>query len=151
METSGSVVCGLVQGPSAFQHKQPTPTVVASLHNGQRDAGGMILRTWRGWTSTPESAEAYEKLLNGTIAPAIMRRGIAGLRDLSVFRRVDPDGDDTEFLTVMTFDGWPAVEEFAGPDPTASVVPAEARALLSRHDEHSQHYELLERHLDSPG
>jgi hypothetical protein len=109
----------------------------------------MILRTWRGWTSTPESAEAYEKLLNGTIAPGIMRRGIAGLRDLSVFRRLD--GSDTEFLTVMTFDDWAAVSEFAGPDATASVVPAEARALLARHDEHSQHYELLERHVDSRG
>jgi hypothetical protein len=39
------------------------------------------------------------------------------------------------------------VAEFAGPDPTASVVPDQARAVLSRHDEHSQHYELLERHL----
>jgi len=106
----------------------------------------MILRTWRGWASTPESADAYEKLLNGTIAPAIMRRGIAGLRDLSVFRSRDDSG---EFLTVMTFDDWAAVEEFAGPDATASVVPPEARALLSRHDEHSQHYELLARHLDS--
>jgi hypothetical protein len=106
----------------------------------------MILRTWRGWTSTPEAADAYEKLLNGTIAPAIMRRGIAGLRDLSVYRRVDGTGD-TEFLTVMTFTDWPAVAEFAGPDPTASVVPDQARAVLSRHDEHSQHYELLERHL----
>jgi hypothetical protein len=108
----------------------------------------MILRTWRGWTSTPEAAEAYEKLLNGTIAPAIMRRGVAGLRDLSVFRRMDGD-DDTEFLTVMTFDDWAAVTEFAGPDATASVVPDQARAILARHDEHSQHYELLARHLDS--
>ncbi|HEV7651922.1 MAG TPA: hypothetical protein VGP26_27515 [Actinophytocola sp.] len=106
----------------------------------------MILRTWRGWTSTPQAADAYEKLLNGTIAPAIMRRGIEGLRDLSVFRRLDAAGD-TEFLTVMAFTGWPAVAEFAGQDPTASVVPDEARAVLARHDEHSQHYELLERHL----
>ncbi len=105
----------------------------------------MILRTWRGWTATPEDADAYAKLLNGTIAPAIMRRGIAGLRDLSVLRRLDAAGE-TEFLTVMTFDDWSAVEEFAGPDATASVVPEQARAVLSRHDEHSQHYELLERH-----
>jgi hypothetical protein len=106
----------------------------------------MILRTWRGWTATPAAADAYEKLLNGTIAPAIMRRGIAGLRDLTTYRRLDATGD-TEFLTVMTFDDWPAVTEFAGEDAaTTSVVPAEARALLSHHDEHSQHYELLERH-----
>jgi hypothetical protein len=105
----------------------------------------VILRIWRGWTSTPAAAEAYEALLNGTIAPAIMSRGIDGLHDLSVFRRIDSDGD-TEFLTLMTFNDWSAVEEFAGPDPTASVVPQAAREILSRHDEHSQHYELMGRH-----
>jgi hypothetical protein len=102
----------------------------------------MILRIWRGWT-TKDRANAYETLLNGTIAPAIMQRGIAGLRDLSVFRN---DGDEVEFLTVMTFDDWDAVAEFAGPDPTASVVPPAARAVLARFDEHSRHYELVTRH-----
>ena len=103
----------------------------------------MILRIWRGWTTT-DNANTYEQLLNGTIAPAIMRRGIAGLRDLSVFRK-DGDGE-IEFLTVMTFDDWDAVAEFAGPDPTASVVPPAARDVLARFDEHSQHYELLKSH-----
>ena len=56
-------------------------------------------------------------------------------------------GDEVEFVTVMTFDDWDAVAEFAGPDPHASVVPPAARALLSHFDEHSQHYELLARHL----
>jgi hypothetical protein len=103
----------------------------------------MILRLWRGWT-TKENADAYEQLLNGTIAPGIMQRGIAGLRDLAVLRS---QGDEVEFLTVMTFDDWKAVEAFAGPDKTAAVVPPAARAVLSRFDAHSQHYELLERHL----
>jgi hypothetical protein len=103
----------------------------------------MILRIWRGWT-TKDHADTYERLLNGTIAPGIMRRGIAGLRDLSVLRS---DGDvEVEFMTVMTFDDWDAVAEFAGPDPTASVVPPAAREVLARFDAHSQHYELLRRH-----
>jgi hypothetical protein len=103
----------------------------------------MILRLWRGWT-TKDHADTYERLLNGTIAPGIVQRGIAGLRQLEVFRS---QGDEVEFLTVMTFDDWDAVEEFAGPDKTASVVPPAARAVLSRFDAHSQHYELLQRHL----
>jgi hypothetical protein len=106
----------------------------------------VIIRAWNGWT-TPGNAQAYEDLLNGTIAPAIIARGIPGLRDLAVLRRVDresPDGG--HFLTLMTFDDWQAVEEFAGPDAAASVVPPAARALLSRHDAHSQHFELLHRH-----
>jgi hypothetical protein len=95
---------------------------------------------WHGWT-TPENAIAYEDLLNGTIAPKIMARQIPGLRDLSVLHRV-PAENPAHFLTLMTFDGWSAGEQFAGPDATASVVPPAARALLSRHDEHSQHFEL---------
>ena len=102
----------------------------------------MILRLWRGWT-TRENADAYEQLLNGTIAPGIMQRGIAGLRQLEVLRN---EGDEVEFLTAMTFDNWEAVAEFAGENARASVVPPAARAVLSRFDAHSQHYELLERH-----
>ena len=104
----------------------------------------MIIRAWNGWT-TPENAQAYEELLNGTIAPAIMAREIPGLRDLAVLRRVTREAQN-HFLTLMTFDNWQAVEEFAGPDATTSVVPPAAQALLTHHDAHSQHFELLHRH-----
>lgn len=105
----------------------------------------MIIRAWSGWTS-PENAGAYDELLNGTIAPGIMAGGIPGLRELAVWRRL-PAEDPAHFLTLMTFDGWAAVEKFAGPSPAAAVVPPAARALLSRHDERSQHFELRHRHL----
>jgi len=102
----------------------------------------MILRLWRGWT-TPEQAPSYERLLLGEIAPAILDRGIAGLQDLTVLRRdlreLDPPRGG-EILTAMTFDGLDAVAAFTGGDPSVSVVPAAARQLLSRFDEHSQHY-----------
>ena len=104
----------------------------------------MIVRVWNGWTA-PEQAQAYEDLLNGTIAPDIIAKGIPGLRDLSVLRRV-ADEHESHFLTVMTFDDWAAVQSFAGTDATASVVPPAARNLLSAHDAHSQHFELLQRH-----
>ncbi len=102
----------------------------------------MILRLWRGWTA-PEYTAAYEDLLTGQIAPAILERGIPGLRDLTVYRRhpmdLDP-ADGGEILTAMTFDDLAAVAAFTGGDPTVSVVPPAARALLSRFDGHSQHY-----------
>ena len=47
----------------------------------------MILRLWRGWTATETSSTAYQELLTGQIAPAILARGIPGLRDLTVWRR----------------------------------------------------------------
>lgn len=102
----------------------------------------MIIRAWNGWT-TPENAPAYEALLNGQIAPNIVARAIPGLRELAVLRRVEAPG---HFLTLMTFDNWSAVEQFAGPDPTASVVPPAAQTLLTHHDAHAQHFELLQRH-----
>ena len=102
-----------------------------------------FIRAWNGWT-TPANAAAYEELLTGTVAPGIMARGIPGLRELLVLRRV-PSEAEAHFMTLMTFDGWPAVERFAGPDPAASYVPPAARALLARHDERSQHFELRRR------
>ena len=106
----------------------------------------MIIRAWNGWT-TPDNAKAYEELLNGTIAPAIMARDIPGLHELAVFRRIGHEAQNGgHFLTLMTFDDWHAVEEFAGQNATASVVPPAARALLSHHDAQSQHFELLHRH-----
>ena len=99
----------------------------------------MILRLWRGWTE-PADAAAYERLLTGEIAPAILERGIPGLRELTVLRRLAGEVDGGEVLTAMTFDDLAAVAEFTGGDPRASVVPPSARALLARFDQHSRHY-----------
>jgi hypothetical protein len=106
---------------------------------------GSIVRAWHGWT-TPENAAAYDELLNGTIAPGIVARDIPGLRGLTVLRRM-PAEAPAHFLTLMTFDNWSAVELFAGQDPTASVVPPAARALLTHHDERSQHFEVRHHHV----
>lgn len=105
----------------------------------------MILRLWRGWTG-PEQSQAYEDLLVGQIAPAILDRQIAGLRELRVLRRdpreVDP-AHGAEILTAMTFEDLTAVATFTGGDPSTSVVPPAARQLLARFDQHSQHYTSL--------
>ena len=105
----------------------------------------MILRLWRGWPE-PMQARVYEQLLLGRIAPAILDRGLPGLRELSVLRR-DPGEIDParggEILTAMTFDDLAAVAAFTGGDPSGSVVPTAARELLARFDEHSRHYTEL--------
>lgn len=105
----------------------------------------MILRLWRGW-ARPEQVPAYERLLLGEIAPAILDSAIPGLRDLTVLRRdareLDP-ARSGEILTAMTFDHFDVVAAFTGGDPSVSVVPAAARQLLARFDEHSQHYASL--------
>jgi len=102
----------------------------------------MISRIWHGYTS-PENADAYESLLKEEIFIGIRGRRIPGFREIQLFRR--DLGPEVEFVTVMWFDSLDAVRAFAGPDHEAAVVPPEARALLARFDERSQHYEVRER------
>lgn len=99
----------------------------------------MIGRLWRGW-AVGANADAYEWLLLGTIIPEIASREILGYRGIEVFRR--EVGDETEFVTFMRFDSWEDVRAFAGDDPERAYVIPAARALLSRYEERSAHYEL---------
>ena len=98
-----------------------------------------ISRIWHGWT-TPENADAYEALLKDEIFRGIQERGIAGYRGIELLRR-DVEGE-VEFVTIMWFDDVEAVRAFAGEDYEAAVVPESARAVLSRFDGRSQHYDV---------
>ena len=99
----------------------------------------MIARIWHGWT-TPSNADVYESLLKSEIFVGIQDRRIVGYRGIQLLRR--EAGDEIEFVTVMWFDSIDAVRAFAGEDYEVAVVPPKARALLSRFDERSQHYEV---------
>jgi antibiotic biosynthesis monooxygenase (ABM) superfamily enzyme len=99
----------------------------------------MISRVWHGWT-VPANADAYEALLKGEIFTGIQNRQIAGYRGIHLFRR--NLGDEVEFVTLMWFDSMDSVRVFAGKDYEVAVVPQKARALLSRFDARSQHYEV---------
>jgi heme-degrading monooxygenase HmoA len=99
----------------------------------------MISRIWHGWT-TPENADAYESLLKSEIFREIQGRQIDGYQGIHLFRR--NLGDEVEFVTLMWFDSIEAVRAFAGKDYEVAVVPPKARALLSRFDARSQHYDV---------
>ena len=99
----------------------------------------MISRIWHGWT-TRANADAYDSLLQEEIFVGIHERSIAGFRGIQLLRR--DVGGEVEFVTIMRFDSLDAVREFAGEDYEAAVVPVSARALLSRFDARSQHYEI---------
>ena len=99
----------------------------------------MIGRIWHGWT-TPENADPYESLLRHEIFLGIQDRRIAGFRGIQLLRR-DLE-TEVEFITMMHFDSIEAIRLFAGEDYEVAVVPPPARALLSRFDERSQHYEV---------
>ncbi|MEE8345926.1 MAG: antibiotic biosynthesis monooxygenase [Dehalococcoidia bacterium] len=99
----------------------------------------MICRIWHGWTA-PADADAYEALLKDEILTSIRNRRIAGYRGIQLLRR--SLADEVEFVTIMWFDSLEAVRTFAGEDYEIAVVPPKARALLSRFDERSQHYDV---------
>ena len=104
----------------------------------------MIGRIWHGWT-THENADRYENLLKTEIFPGIAAKNIPGYRGIQLFRRICDE--EIEFITIMWFDSWDSVRQFAGEDYEKAYVPPDAREVLSRFDERSQHYEIRERIL----
>lgn len=118
----------------------------------------MIIRVWRGWTA-PENADAYEALLREEITgESVNGEQTPGMLGIDVMRH-DPDAGDgvtggdgassaaaeVEFSTIMYFFDWDAVRAFAGEEVFTAVVPDADRALLTRWDERSRHYDLLSR------
>ena len=102
----------------------------------------MICRLWRGWT-TPENADAYQRIVHTEVIPGIEARKIAGFRHIDLMKR--DLGDEVEFQTLMWFDSLDAIRAVVGEDYAVSHVPAEAGAVLTRFDSHAVHYEVIDR------
>lgn len=98
----------------------------------------MITRIWHGWT-TPANAPVYENLLRTEIFTGIEARKIDGYLGISLSKR--DSGEEVEFMTIMWFRSLDAVRAFAGENYEVAVVPPKARAVLSRFDAASAHYE----------
>lgn len=104
----------------------------------------MIARIWHGWTTT-QNADAYETLLRAEVFPGILAKKIEGFERIELFRRPFEPAGEVEFMTIMWFATIDAVKSFAGEDYEAAYVPDAARALLTRYDHRSRHYEMRER------
>jgi hypothetical protein len=102
----------------------------------------MICRIWRGFTS-PQNADAYERIVRGEVIPGIEAMRIEGFRHIDLMR--GPHNDEVEFVTLMWFDDLAAIQRFMGQDYEVSHVPPQARAVLARFDERAAHYEVLDR------
>ncbi len=105
-------------------------------------SGGAICRLWRGWT-TPENADAYERVVRGEVIPGIEARRIPGFRHIDLMRR--DAGDEVEFQTLMWFDSLDSIKAFMGEDYAVSHVPPQAQAVLKRFDERAAHFEVIDR------
>jgi heme-degrading monooxygenase HmoA len=102
----------------------------------------VIARMWHGWT-TSHNADNYERLLKEEIFSGIADKKVSGYKGIQLLRR-PLDNDEVEFVTIMRFESWEAVKQFAGEDYERAYVPAAAREVLARFDELSQHYEIRE-------
>lgn len=101
----------------------------------------MIKRVWHGYTD-PDRADGYEALLRAEVIKGIEGKNIPGFHRIEVLRR--EFGDEVEFITIMESETLDSVKMFVGEDYEAAYVPAEARAILKRCDQRSQHYDLRE-------
>jgi len=103
-------------------------------------AATVITRIWRGWT-TPENADAYQRIVSQEVLPGIAAHNLDGYHGAYLLRR-DLDGE-VEFATIMLFDSLTQVRAFAGQDYETAYVPPRARAVLTRFEERSAHYDTL--------
>ena len=101
----------------------------------------MIKRIWHGWT-TLENAEAYKMLLKTEIFKGIEEKNIPGYRSIELL--VKEDGEEVEFITVMTFGSLQNVISFQGEEYQRCYVPDAAKKVLKRWDETSEHFEVEE-------
>ena len=99
----------------------------------------MIARIWHGYTNH-QNASVYEIMLREEIFTGIRKRNIRGFIDIQLFVR--KLNDEVEFITIMRFESIASVKEFAGDDYERAVVYTDAKPLLLRYDERSQHYEI---------
>lgn len=97
----------------------------------------MIARLWHGWTS-PDNAEPYERFLREQMFPSMRR--VPGFLGAELLRR--DAGDEVAFVTITRFESYDAVRAFAGENYERAVIEPEARGLLSRHDDRSEHFEV---------
>ena len=107
-----------------------------------KDIGMTIKRLWHGWT-TKENADEYQRILQNEVIPGIEAKNIAGMRKFEILR-IELE-DETEFVTIITFDSLQDVIAFQGEHYTKAYVPDAAKKVLKRWDLEIPHYELIEK------
>lgn len=99
----------------------------------------MINRLWYGWT-TPENANAFETMLRTDILPEISARKLPGYQGAQIMRRDTPD--ESEFVTMLSFDSSDAIRLFAGEKLEVALVPESVQGILLRYSSVAYHYEV---------
>jgi heme-degrading monooxygenase HmoA len=107
--------------------------------HGARQESDVISRQWR-CLADPNRAQDYLRHLRTETFLAL--RNIPGFIDASILSR--PLGAGVEFLIVTRWDSMDAVARFAGADPEAAVLPAEAADMMIEYDRRARHFEVVD-------
>lgn len=99
-----------------------------------------VKRIWHGWT-VKENADKYQRLLHEEVIPGIAAKQIPGYQGMEVLRRELEN--ETEFVTIMTFDSLQNVIDFQGEDYARCYVPDAAQSVLNRWNQEAEHYEAV--------
>ena len=95
-----------------------------------------VLRQWTARTSK-EQWPRYRAYFSRKVLPDL--RAVDGFLSATLFVR--HTGADVEILVETSWRSLDAIRSFAGPDVNASVVSAEAIAMLTEFDGHARHFE----------
>lgn len=101
-----------------------------------------VKRIWHGWT-TLENADLYQELLHNEIFPGIEAKEIEGYRNVELLRM--DQGEEVEFMTIMTFDSIENVKHLQGRDYKKAYVPDSAQKVLKRWDKTAAHFTAVEK------
>ena len=99
----------------------------------------MIARHWRGLVKLDRAAD-YEAHLRSETFPAL--RLLPGFLGGDILKRHLENG--IEFLVITRWSSVEAIEQFAGADAEAAVVPQKAQAMMIDYDARAKHYEVAE-------
>ena len=99
----------------------------------------MIARHWRGLVKSDRVAD-YEMHLRSETFPALEK--IPGFLGAEVLKRTVERG--MEFLVITRWKSVQSIEQFAGADSEAAVVPPKAQAMMIDYDQRARHYEFAE-------
>ena len=139
MEHRGRAVLAMDCVPAgAKPHRGRPLNAVVRRHRAERSSS-MIARHWRGLVKSDRASD-YEAHLRSETLPALEKmRGFLGA---DVLKRAVEGG--IEFLVITRWKSIESIEQFAGADAEAAVVPPKAQAMMIDYDRRARHYEFTE-------
>ncbi len=100
----------------------------------------MIARIWHGRTPAEKADDYLEYVKRTGIAEY---RSVAGNRGQYILRKIDDDGDITDFTVLSFWESMDAVRAFAGAEPEKPVYYPEDEEYLLELEDEVAHYDVV--------